>query len=183
MKNYKNLKIIKINKLGVGLLAISMLATNVAYADNTLKIGGHRGAEQPSVSQTADVPSIDELKDSSTPYGLNLENVTKRQRLMRKMGNAKDISTKIELFRSEKGFIANLVNEKVALEKKRSELLKNNKKSKEAKEIDKELQEVEVKIDSHMNVQKKFMHAIMEQLGLDATQVAHIPAKDQNAKL
>lgn len=134
----------------------------------------------------AEPPTIDELKDPwNKSYGLHLDRVDIRQKALRKQGVANDISTKIMLFRGNKTLVKELIGKKIILEEKirkkegRTSPRKSTREKLKAeiKTLELELESLESRIGGYNKVQKNLGDSIMGQLGLNPTQLAHIPAK------
>lgn len=156
--------------------AVDSLATDIPAAATS--------ATPPS---TISIPTIEELKDPTTSYGLDLEKVDKRQKALRKQGDATDISTKIMLFRAQKTLLKKLVGENIALSNKIEELQRNKPKSprpsvrkkfkKALLSLREEKSALESRITGYRLVQKEQGKIIMKELKLTPTQLARIPIK------
>ena len=137
------------------------------------------------------IPTVDELKDPYNPtYGLHLERVDIRQKALRKQGIANDISTKIVLFRVQKALLKELIEEKLALvedinkkEGKTSPRKSTRDKIKaEIVALKQKKNDIDVKITTYREVQRKAGKLIMETFGLTSTQLANIPPKAKSAE-
>lgn len=138
-----------------------------------------------TTSAKADIPTIEELKDPYSLYGLHLDRIDMRQKALRKTGVGNDISTQIILYRKTKTFIKDLYDQSVTLKAKihKTEGKTSPRKSTREKHkqeiiiLNKELKDIEEKIKDNKNLQAIRTKKIMEVFNLDVIQVAKIPAK------
>lgn len=117
-------------------------------------------------------PSIEELLDPSTPSGLNLENVHKRQIILRKKGNAADVSTSIVLLQGQAIQEERGNTKRQEIEKQLQEARKQNR---DTSALEQQLQGVMMKLDAFEKVRKKAIAHIKSVLNLTDKQIASIP--------
>jgi hypothetical protein len=98
-------------------LTVALTINNIAYADCGPK-----------------APSVDELKDTTSPSGLHIDKVLKRQHECRSKGIGNDISTTLVLVMGNKKKIKNLVSQisqsEKAIDVHQGEISKEEKKTK-----------------------------------------------------
>lgn len=146
-------------------------------------------------TQTETPPTLQQILDPSVPWGINLNLIDRRQRIMRKSGIADDFSTKIVLYQGNKSIMKKLVNERVDLSKQieaiQTELakklaavsainiLKKNSLKKEAEKDlvapQKRIKEIDEKLANYKNVNKNLINNIMTLTKLSSEKVGRIP--------
>ena len=144
-------------------------------------------------------PTVQEILDPSKPWGLNLDLVDRRQKILRKQGDANDVSTKIMLYRKNKSLMAEKINNRITLEKKSQEIqdtakaqlksinalnliAKNNitkKRDQELKIIKQQIDEINSSLTQYKDIVSKLVNNIIQLTGLQPEKVAKIPPKEK----
>ena len=144
-------------------------------------------------------PSLEKILNPSQPWGLNLDLVDKRQKLLRQKGEANDFSTKIMLYRGNKTLMAKKINERQALIKKSQDVeaeatakiktlnplnlpgrtAVKKKKDQDLSIIQKQIEELDKSLALYKDVTSKLINNIMQETGLPPEKVAKIPGVEK----
>ncbi len=144
-------------------------------------------------------PSLEKILNPSQPWGLNLDLVDKRQKLLKQKGDTNDFSTKIMLYRDNKTLMVKKIIEHARLIKKsqdieaeaaakiktlnplnvsgRSAITK--KKDQDLANLKKQIGEVELSINFYKDITSKLVNTIMQETGLAPEKVARIPGTER----
>jgi hypothetical protein len=163
----------------IALSFLAILGTSFAYAQDDTLVAGE-AEEAP--------PTLDEIKATNEPWGLNIGLLEKRGAIARRLGTidgkkgSEDFSSYVTIFQATKFKIGKLVPQKVALTREIAELEEHpwmNRHTIRSKQL--ELQNIDRQIEVFSETNSRTGKRIMALTGLESTQVAKLPPRASRA--